>query len=93
MAIKTEDRFLGEGIMSQGEKDPAEALRQHRKHIRLKRLKDMYSETRVDRKFTLEDIIEDIETILDSIRLADDQVNTDNAEFMTLHKLEAWTVK
>ncbi len=84
MPIITKDRYFGEGIYQSGAETPSDALRQHRKHVRLQRLQDLLGK---DINLSQSQVEEKFDRITDAIKAADAQVDSDNAAFIKKHKL------
>lgn len=84
MPIITKDRYFGEGISSYGDESPATALATHRRHVRIQRLHDALGK---EAKLEAHNISEKFDVIKAAIEAADNQVDTDNAEFIAQHNL------
>lgn len=84
MPIITKDRYFGEGIHQSGADTPSDALRMHRRHVRLQRLQDLLGK---DTNLSQSQIEEKFDLITNAISAADEQVDRDNAAFIKKHKL------
>lgn len=85
MAIRTQSRFIGEGISDYGETNAQEALCKHRLHVRRERLADLLGN---DTKLSCVDIARRFYEISIAISAADSQVQADNADFIEEHSLK-----